>query len=205
MCWYKHSTPKLTRQRLHATTRSLSEQVKLQTLPIILIALFIALVPGCKPNTIQSGATQKYFDISGYFKADTARLNKLDHPTLKTVAHNGITETKQVHIKNWGLELNLFIESDINKPAWRDSYAIQISGNTISYRAKTSDLKTRAIVINKQANKIKWILIFNSTKNILYQTTEKLSYFPDSIYVIQKLQKVRLLGANRYTVKGTLN
>ncbi|WP_299499765.1 hypothetical protein [Mucilaginibacter sp.] len=133
------------------------------------------------------------------------RLTKLNHLTNKTVTHNGITETKKVHISNWGLELSSFSESDINKPAWRDSYNIQTNGASIIYRAKTIDLKTQLIVINKQADKVKWILIYNRTENILYQTNEKLSYFPDSLYIIQKYQKVRLLGANTYTIKGTLN
>lgn len=204
MCWFKIDIPKLI-QRLRAITIHSSEgEFNCHALPVMLI-LFIAFLSSCKPDTIQEGATQKYFDIQGYFRADTARLNKLNHLTLKTVAHNGITETKRLHINNWGLELSLFSESDINKSAWRESYTIQNSGNTIIYRAKTADLKTREIVINKQADKIKWILIFNRTQNMLYQTTEKLSYFPDSIYVIQKFQKVRLLGANRYTIKGTLN
>ncbi|MDB4926194.1 hypothetical protein [Mucilaginibacter sp.] len=175
----------------------------------ILFYLFILsltfLLPSCKPDIVQNGTTQNYFDIKGYFKADTARLHKLNHLTNKTVTHNGITESKKVNINNWGLELSSFSESDINKPAWRDSYNIQTNGASTIYRAKTFDLKTQLIVINKQADKVKWILIYNRTKNILYQTNEKLSYFPDSLYIIQKYQKVRLLGANTYTIKGTLN
>jgi len=47
-------------------------------------------------------------------------------------------------------------------------------------------------------------LIFNRTKNILYQTTEKLSYFPDSLYLIEKDQKVRLMAKNKYKVQGLI-
>lgn len=172
---------------------------------VLSIVILIWLLPACKPDAIQSGTVQRYFDIQGYFKADTARLNKLNRLTLKTVIHNGVTETKKIHVNNWGLELNTFSTSDINKPAWRDSYNIQNTGNTLIYTAKSPELKTREIIINKNNNKVKWIMIFNYSKNTLYQTSEKLSYFPDSIYIIQKYQKVRLLGANRYTIKGTLN
>jgi hypothetical protein len=182
---------------------------------IYLIISFIAFLTSCKPDNIQTAP--KYFDIKGYFHADSLRLTKLNHLTLKTVRHNGVSETKKVHINNWGSELSLFINSDINKPAWRDSYNIQDSGDALVYRAKTFDLKTQLIIINKQGDKIKWILIYNSTKNMLYQTTEKLSYFPDSLYVIQKSQQISLFGNNRlthkisllapnnYTVKGSLN
>jgi len=186
----------------------------------LLFALFfISLLPSCKPDTIQNGTAQKYFDIQGYFKADAARLQKLNHLILKTVTHNGITETKKVHINNWQIELGLFIGSDINKPAWKDSYTVQSSDGITIYRAKTFEVKTQVIIINKKDNKVRSVLIYNSTpKNILfrtkekliyfpelYRTKEKLTYFPDSIYIIQKYQKVRLLGANMYTIKGSLN
>ena len=163
------------------------------------------LLSSCKPDHINEGASRKYFDLKGYFRADTARLNKRNPLITKTVTHNGVSETQKLHINNWGLELNLFSQSDINKPAWRDSYNVDSNAVSIIYRAKTLDLKTQLIVINKSVGKIKWIMIVNKTKNALYQTSEQLSYFPDSLYIIQKYQKVRLLGANKYVVRGTLN
>jgi hypothetical protein len=171
----------------------------------LLLLLFTSLLPSCTPNNIQKSTDLKYFDIKGFFTADTARLRKLNHVTHKMVTHNGITETKDVHINNWGSELSLFSQSDINKPAWRNSYIIEKGDNIEIYRANDPDLKTREIIIKKEGRKIKWILISNSTRNQLYQTKEKLSYFPDSIYIIQKCQKVRLLGANTYVIKGSLN
>jgi hypothetical protein len=172
---------------------------------LLFTLLLISLLPSCKPDNLQNGVAPEYFDLQGYFKADTARLNKLNPLTLKTVTHNGITESKKVHIKNWGLELNSFSGSDINKPAWKDSYQVQNIGDTLIYKAKYPELKTRRIIIIKQNNKIKQLLIDNSTQNLLYKTSEKLSYFPDSIYVIEKVQQVKLMGTNRYTVRGTLN
>ena len=176
-------------------------ELNLRALPFLFI--LISFLPSCKPDNVQKGATLKYFDLKGYFSADTARLNKLTtNPILKTVNHNKVIETKKVVIKNWGNELSLFLASDINKPAWRDSYDIRDNGDVVIYKARYPELKTREIIINKPNNKVKWILIFNSTKNMLYQTSEKLSYFPDSAYVIAKYQKVRLLGANQYKITG---
>jgi hypothetical protein len=172
---------------------------------VFLLLIICFLLPSCQSDNIQNSDDLKYFDIKGFFTADTARLRKLNHITHKMVYHNGNKETKDVHITNWGLELSLFSQSDINKPAWRDSYTVVKSDNIEIYRAKDPDLKTREIIIKKKGAKVKWIMISNTTKNILYQTKEKLSYFPDSIYIIQKYQKVRLLGANQYVIKGSLN
>jgi hypothetical protein len=183
----------------------LSLRIRCGAFFILIFFLFITLLPSCKPDNAREGTTPKYFDLKAYFKADTARLNKRNPLITKTVTHNGVTETKKMHISNWGLELNLFSQSDINKPAWRDSYNVDSSAASIIYRAKTLDLKTQLIVINKNVGKVKWILIVNRTINHLYQTTEQLSYFPDSLYIITKYQEVRLLGANKYRIKGTLN
>ncbi|MEO6499800.1 MAG: hypothetical protein ABIN95_12325 [Mucilaginibacter sp.] len=170
---------------------------------IISVALFL---PACKPEIKETGATGKYFDLKAYFKADSARLSKLPQPILKTVTHNGVTESKKVRIDNWARELNLFSESDINKPAWRDSYQTQQTDHTLIYLATDTTLKTREIIINKKKDGlVQYIAIYNYTKNLLYDTREKLTYIPDSIYKIEKTQHVKLLGNNKYVIIGSLN
>lgn len=187
-------------------TRTLSRGELGGTAWVIVIALLVSF-SSCKPENIQDGTAPKYFDLAGYFKADTAKLHKLNHQTIKTVIHNGIRETKTVHIDDWGLELSLFIQSDINKPAWRDSYSVENGAyGSVVYTAKTPELKTREVVINRNKDKsIKWIMIYNASKNILYNTSEVLAYIPDSIYTIKKMQHVRLLGTNNYFIRGSLN
>jgi hypothetical protein len=185
MCWYRSRSGNLA--------------------VIICNVLLASFISACKPDIKETGDTLQYFDLTGYFKADSARLTRLNPLVLKTVKHNGVAESKKIHINNWGRELSLFSESDINKPAWQDSYTIQNTNNAIIYTANDPELKTREITINKDHGKIKWILILNHTKNILYETSEKLTYFPDSIYRMQKIQQVRLLGKNTYDIKGVLN
>lgn len=159
----------------------------------------------CKPNVGDSATTQKYFDVKGYFDSEAARLTKQNKPVLKTVTYNKSVETKTVFIKDWTSELEFFKSADINKPAWKDSYSIDTSGGFMIFKAKDPNLKMVEMVVKKQGNKVKWVLIFNHTKNLLYQTKEKLSYFPDSVYLIQKKQSVRVLGTNLYTIRGIFN
>jgi hypothetical protein len=160
-------------------------------------------IAACKRDNAASAGTAKFFDIKGFFRADSLRLAKLNPLVDKTVTHNKIAETQKVHITNWGNELSLFTESDINKPAWKGSYGVTTENDLLIYRAKDPLLKTQEIIIKKDGDRVKWILIFNHTKNILYETAEKLSYFPDSLYLIQKSQKVKLLGKDTYRISGT--
>src|ERR1700744_3226080 len=145
--------------------------------PFITVALIGCITIGgigCKPDAADKNASLTYFDIKGYFIADTIRLKKLDKPVTKTVTHNGVTETKKVKVDNWGQELDMFMGADINRPAWKNSYTILNGDKIILYKAKDEDLKVREISIKKENGKVKWILIFTRTQNILYKTTEKL-------------------------------
>ena len=171
---------------------------------LLLISSFILLlgIASCKRDSNAAADSKAFFDIKGYFEADSARLTKGNPLITKTVTHNQIPETQKVHIPNWGTELSLFIGSDINKPAWRNSYDVNSTDNITIYAAKDPALKTQRVVIKNENGKLKWIMIVNHAKNILYENTEKLSYFPDSLYLIQKKQRVRLLGTDTYQISG---
>ncbi|RYU91128.1 hypothetical protein EWM62_04085 [Mucilaginibacter terrigena] len=158
-----------------------------------------------KPEIKETGAELKYFDLKGYFGKQDTLLTKQNPEVNKSVAHNGAAENKKVHITSWKKELNLFTESDINKPAWKLSYSVQANDDSIVYKAKFPELKTREIIIRKKAGEITSIAIINNTRNILYNTTEKLIYAPGLYYLIEKMQQVKIMGANGYRIKGVFN
>jgi len=166
--------------------------------------LAVSLV-SCRPDLKDDGSSQKYFDIKGYFNADAARLSKLNPTVTKMVDHNKITETKTVKIDNWLQEFDLFIASDINKPAWKNSYSVTSDDSVTIYRSKDKTLKTYEIMIKRDKQQIKWILIYNYTKNMLYQDSEQLTYYPDSVYKIDKVQQVKVIGRNIYRIHGAIN
>jgi len=159
-----------------------------------------AVLPSCKPEVKTNGG----FDLTGYLKNDAVRLNKLNRPVVKFVSHNGVAETKTVHIKDWTAELGLFIDADINKPAFKNSYQVIIEDSLWVYKAKDKDLKVRELIIKRARQKIQYILIYNKVTNFLYKTTQKLTYFPDSVYRIETVQHVKLLGTNNYIIQGIL-
>lgn len=168
----------------------------------LLFACTVVICVSCRPEVKETRDKLAYFDIKGFFTADALRLNQKHVAVTKTVRHNGDSQTKKINDINWLNEFELFISSDINKPAWSGSYAIQNAKGLLVYKAKTPDLKTRMIVIKKDGDKIKWIVIYNHNTNMLYENVEKLTYFPDSVYQISKSQQVRFLGKNLYGIKG---
>ncbi len=165
---------------------------------MLIAILFLVACQG-----VEEKPSKKYMDLKGFFEQESARLSKARASVEKTVSRNGISERKKNMVPNWDAELNLFIESDINKPAWRDSYRIAGDSTIINYTAIDQKLRTRSIKIRKDRQGVlKDLIIVNRTQNSLYSSTEELRYSPDSIYRIVKKQDVILLGNNNYEISG---
>ena len=171
------------------------------TIPVIFsMALFTLVSCGEQETSVTSNA---YFNIEGFFKNEAARLQKSNAALTKTASQNQHSETVNLKIANWANELELFSESAINKPAWKDSYKVKQSKNTTTYTSTDDKLRTQKINVEKSIDgKVKHIQIFNSSKNSLYSSLEELDYFPDSLYSIKKKQDVLFLGTNNYFISG---
>jgi len=167
--------------------------------------LILFLLGSCSQVENTDSMNLTYFDIKGYFLNEASRLAPKKLSVLKEVSKNEQKEEKLILIEDWQKEFDLFIESDINKPSWTSSYKVEVRGDTIFYQALDPDLRTRKIQIIKHNNKIKAISIKNESLNKLYKSYEYLSYYPDSIYIIEKEQRVRFLGENKYKIAGSFN
>lgn len=166
--------------------------------------LFLILFAACN-NSESKIEKPIYEDLNGFFESEAIRLIKKNVFVNKTVEQNGSKESQEKISINWENELSLFKASDINKPAWRDGYKILTDSLKTTYLAKDSKLRTKEIQIEKDLKgEIKRIFIKNISENYLYKSTELLSYFPDSLYVIEKHQDVIILGDYQILVKAKM-
>ncbi len=169
---------------------------------LFLGSVLIVLLLSCQAPTT---APKKLFypDISSYFHKEIQRLQEAKPSVEKTIHINKQKETKRLSSINWEEELSLFIESDINKPAFEGLYRIKAAGNEFTYSALDEKLKTREVKITyNAAAKIERIAISNHNKNSLYSADEFLEYRPDTLYQIVKRQEVLILGTNNYWIQG---
>lgn len=165
--------------------------------------IFCFFLTGCAGKEKQTVTEKRYFDLKSYFDGEAARLRKENTAIEKTVSQNNKAETKTLQITDWGTELELFSSSDINKPAWRDSYKITRSKNSVKYISADEELRTSKIFIKTDsAGTISHISIINKTDNALYSSIEELIYIPDSLYSIKKEQHVLIIGDNSFSISG---
>ena len=165
--------------------------------------VLIFLLSGCLPAEKENTSNQiYYFDLKTYFTKAATELNRKKPLVNKTVSKNELSENKKIKITDWKTELALFIDADINKKAWKDSYSKDSSATKIIYTAKEADLKTQKIEIDlKNGLPVKFKII-TKMDNLLYHSTEELEFYPDSVYSINKHQKVTIISQNNYLIKG---
>ena len=163
----------------------------------------IFLLSGCLSSEKENTSNQiYYFDLKTYFTKAATELNRKKPLVNKTVSKNELSENKKIKITDWKTELALFIDADINKKAWKDSYSKDSSATKIIYTSKEADLKTQKIEIDlKYGLPIKFKII-TKMDNLLYHSTEELEFYPDSVYSINKHQKETIISQNNYLIKG---
>ena len=163
----------------------------------------ILLFNGCLSAEKENTSNQiYYFDLKTYFTKTATELNRKKPLVNKTVSKNELSENKKIKITDWKTELALFIDADINKKAWKDSYSKDSSATKIIYKAKEADLKTQKIEIDLKNGLPLKFRIITKMDNLLYHSTEELEFYPDSVYSINKHQKVTLISQNNYLIKG---
>ncbi|MBK0382973.1 hypothetical protein I5M32_08370 [Pedobacter sp. SD-b] len=173
----------------------------MQKINKLLIVSFLLF--GCNAGSKKAEIRQiYYFDLKSYFQNLADSLNKTNTIIEKTVAKNGVKETKKIKVADWKNEFALFIDADINKSAWQDSYIKDSTATKISYKAKNKSLKTQSITIGLEKGKAKKIIVKTKADNLLYQGEETLTYTNGVSYQIKKHQKVIFLGLNDYLIEG---
>src|SRR5690606_2904214 len=112
-------------------------------------------------------------------------------------------ERKKIHVADWKSEFALFIDADINKPAWQNNYRVDSTGSSVTYTPIDSTLRAKEIRIEKtDSGTVTHVRVINQVSNMLYQTNEQLDYYVDSLYRITKQQHVLVIGESHYTVTG---
>lgn len=173
-----------------------------KTSPLFILLLF----SGCQSAPEQTQKNElTYFDLKGFFQKESSRLSKSDPVITKTVSVNDSSETKRIHIPDWNKELEIFREADINKTAWKNMFKISKTTDKQQYATDNEKISVKNVTLfynNDASNEVRGVQIIVKNTNLLYNSTDTLIYFPDSIYQIRKSQNILLLSKKNYQITG---
>jgi len=171
--------------------------------------LFILIIvfQSCQPTTSSPVVEMEkpFFDLKSYFEQEKTRLATVSNFTKTTVV-DGKQETKKLAKLDLNKELRIFVEADINKPAWIDLYTIDSTlqaGNLtkVSYTANDEKLAVRDISIDFDKQKVAKIKIKKAAEMALADTQFNLIYEPQKGYSIENTQQLTVGEDKAFLVK----
>ncbi|WP_052354121.1 hypothetical protein [Flectobacillus major] len=174
----------------------------------ILASLFLMLsLVSCHQQVEQNNL--KYFDLKGTFETQIKKLSQRKPSVVKSVKAGNTTDTQTKIIQDWEKELEFFVQTDINKPAFINSYQIEESDSLIRYILKPNEHNTvKSIIIKKKAGVIVAFDALVSDTNYLYSSERRLNAYFDkgslTDYYIDGYQQLVFGDKKAYTIKGII-
>ncbi|MBB5639210.1 ABC-type glycerol-3-phosphate transport system substrate-binding protein [Pedobacter cryoconitis] len=166
-------------------------------------SLSILFFAACNPAAPKKQhVSLTYFDLKDYIAKEAKRLTALNPEIDKTVIVNNAKERKKLKIADWPKELSSFSDADINKSAWQGLFKSEKTKDSETYLSDNEKVPVKYLNISYKNGKIYGIKLLISNTNSLYTSNDTLSYFPDSLYEVKKIQNIRLLKGKSYTITG---
>ncbi|MFN8353934.1 MAG: hypothetical protein U0Y10_05805 [Spirosomataceae bacterium] len=116
----------------------------------LFLLLVLGLVACNQPQ--DTTTTTTYFDLKAFVEQQIAQLSAQQPMVDKTVE----VKAQQEHLKtkdiDWAKELDLFVQADLNKPAYISSYESSTKANEVVYTLKLGeDLPVKSLKIMTDA------------------------------------------------------
>lgn len=175
---------------------------------IISSLIFCALLSACNEE-VKENQTNKYFDLKGLIESQIKTLNKQKPVVQKSILIAEKSENQVVKTIDWAKELELFIQADLNKPAFIQSYQVDSSSTGVKYTLKeTEKLPVKYLNITKVGTEGINIEALVNNENYLYETERhlKLSLKNNQAtdYQINGFQKIVFGDKKNFKINGVI-
>lgn len=172
------------------------------------LLLVCALLSACNPE-IKEGKINRYFDLKGLIETQIKTLNTQKPFVQKTIVMSEKSESQLVKSIDWAKELELFIQTDLNKPAFIQSYQVDSSSKSVIYKLKDAEkLSIKYLTISKIGENGISIEALVSNENYLYQNEKHLKLFLKnnevSDYQIEGFQKIVFGDRKTFKINGVI-
>jgi hypothetical protein len=169
----------------------------------------VGLLLGCG-SAEKSVQKNTYFAWSTFLKQQINGFAQSNQRVHKTVVMDGKKEVKIVSNLDWEKEFALYLEADLNKPAYEKSYDNLSEPGFYWYSLKKDEnLPVKKMIIHLDANEHPTKMeVEISQKNFLFETRKKLfmnfSEGRIQTYYIEGMQQFFLAEPTNYKILGVL-
>lgn len=161
----------------------------------------------CKTEP-EENITPVYFDMKSFFENEADRMQNHNFSLRKTILTSDNTESHFFDSANWVNEFKSFIECDINRKAWINSYRVDsiIIGKStlVKYVAKDPTLLISTIQIIFKANIPHSIQVVKKNDKQFYAHFNYLRYVPEKYFIIDNWQKINFTENIHIKIEGEI-
>ena len=152
---------------------------------------------GCIEGRVPPEKEKFFFDLKGFFEKEASLLNEQKITAEKYLISEKDTQKLILSSLNWEKEFAPFINSDINKPAWKGSYNVDSvlkdqKIQSVIYTSLEKNLPVKQIQIHFNNDNVSNVYIENATKNYVYNSGQILSYYAKKGFAIEGEQDIVL-------------
>jgi len=174
-----------------------------------IVILLVLLLTACTEteNTIQS---KQYYDLAGTLNEHISRLESKHPQVEKTVVIKDKQDKIVTSDIDWNKELELFLQTDLNKQSYQSAYTIQKEENVISYQLKAGEkMPVKQLIVKLDAKGLpQHIEAEMYAKNYLYESEKKLTADFESNhlkrYQITGYQQLFIGSKKTFSIEGKI-
>lgn len=175
--------------------------------------LYIALVvflSSCSqdPAEVLFEDQRYYYDLPAFISKQMDNLQGKGQWVRKHVTKDGHSHIIERGNIDWKEELDVFKESDINRPAWRGEFKVDsISLErvfVITYKTENEEIPVKNVVVtvDKDTKQCLQISVDRRTKNFLYSSDQSLYFTTGEGYMMKGKLSVTLLFDSEYSIES---
>jgi len=172
--------------------------------------MLLLTLGSCKkdPTEVYFSDQRNYYDLPTCVRQQKELLQRTGKSVRKKLTKDGHTQVIERSDVDWNEEFELFIESDINRPAWRGAFLADTVHlermMVITYRSQNPEIPVRTVVvtIDHATGQCLRLTIDRRTENFLYSSNQKLFLTPGEGYTIKGHLRVPRLFESEFSVES---
>lgn len=173
------------------------------------IAFFIFLCSCEKdPAEVYYENQRNYYDLPSFIQKQVDNLRSKGQWVRKHVTKDGHSHIIEIGDIDWNEELDAFMESDINRPAWRGEFKVDTialeRAYVITYKTENNQIPVKNVVVtlDKETEQCLQITVDRRTKNFLYSSDQSLYYTTGEGYMMKGKLSVNYLFDSEYSIES---
>ena len=149
-----------------------------------------------------------YYDLPAFISKQIANLKTKKQWVRKKVTKDGHSHIIERDDIDWNEELDVFMESDINRPAWRGEFKIDSISlervYVITYKTENEEIPVKNVVItiDKDTKQCLQISVDRRTENFLYSSDQNLFFTTGEGYMMKGKLSVSYLFDSEYSIES---